>query len=165
MYIPTIRRLLSTTAMKVALPLVIGVTSVVPAIAAVVPNSIVTPQTPNVSFAASNGATVVTVFTVSGAGAKCNVMLASNLSAAVPVTLFVQRAATNFQLSTTTVVSMAGAAAGTLPINLFASTAIPLPVDNTGTPYLQLNAGDLVVTSSTSGAGTNINYYLGCSVF
>lgn len=145
------------------------------ALAAVTPNSYVTPQTPSrgiVQFlqGTDSAGTYKTLYTAGSNGSRCNAiwLTTSDGSATHLVTLQLVNTAVKYGGVAITTVASAGFSGSSPPINLTSPANWPgLPVDQYGNPYISLNSGDtLQATFATAlTAATVINIVASCMDF
>lgn len=156
-----------------AIAAVIGASPVVVALAAVTPNSIVTPQTPLnrgiVQFlqGTDTAGTYKTLYTAGSAGSYCNSIIMNNNdgSATHLVTLQIVNGGVKYGGVALTTISSAGFVSGTPAQALLSPTLWPgLPVDGNGNTYITLASGDtLQATYATALTSTDlINIYAVC---
>lgn len=140
----TIRRLLAGLAgLALCVP---------PAFAAPAPNSVVTPQTPEYSQAQITNATGTGLVTIATGGAgggangsKVESILCSNTdTAGYSVQIWRVHSAVNYLIATVSVPASAGNVAGTPPVQLITTAAMPGPVDGAGNRYLAVASGDTI---------------------
>jgi hypothetical protein len=143
-------------------------------IAAVTPNSFISPQTPKRGFvqftSASTPTAYVTLYTAGANGSRCY-GLWLNSSDSVSHQTFVQLSDGSILyggVSLTTGTTTPGFANGAPALNAISPSVWPgLPIDNNGNPYIQLQSGDLIrvtyVTAVTAAQG--VNFTVQCSDF
>jgi hypothetical protein len=139
-----------------------------PTLAAVTPNSNVTPQTPTLGLAASNGTSAVTLYTAGTNGSKCSAFTAANTSGstAYPLAVSITRSATAYIQTTVNVPLSSGNVAGVPPVNIMSPANWPgLPVDQTGSPYFYLKSGDTLTTTLATAAVTTVIQSVICADF
>ncbi len=144
--------------------LLVGLFSLAPALAAVTPNSPVTPQTPNrgiVQFLQGTDAagTYKTLYTAGANGSICNGMWATtNDSTTHLITVQIVNSAVKYGgMSITSVASM-GFANAAPALNLMSPANWPgLPVDANNNPYIYLVSGDTIqATFATALTSTDV---------
>jgi hypothetical protein len=132
------------------------------ALAATTPNSIVTPQTPNlglVQFSANPG-TYLTLYTAGSNGSKCVAVYETNTDASVThlINVVVTRSSTKYNIVAVTTAVNDGNANGTPAKQLLSQSLVPgTPLDSDGNPFIILNSGDtLQATYATALTATDV---------
>jgi hypothetical protein len=146
-----------------------------PAFAAVTPNSIVTPQTPNrgiVQFlqGTDSAGTYKTLYTAGSNGSKCfGMYITSNDPTSHLITVQLVNGGVKYGgTSNATGTTLPGFATGVPSISIMSTTLWPgLPVDSDGNPYIILVSGDtLQATFATALTSTDfVNIVAQCADF
>lgn len=143
--------------------------------AAAVPNSFISPQTPNrgiVQFlqGTDSAGTYKTLYTAGSNGSRCYAMWMTNndASATHVVTVQIVNSAVKYGGTALLSVQSAGFTNGTPAQSLITPTIWPgLPLDQYGNPYIQLVSGDTIqATFATALTSTDVlNIVASCSDF
>lgn len=145
-----------------------------PALAAVTPNSFVSPQTPNrgiLQFTnASTPGTYGTLYTAGTNGSRCYSLWTTNSESTTTHLLTVQLVSSGTKYGGASITSnaSAGFSAATPAQAVMAPATWPgLPVDQYGNPYVQLNNGDTLQATFTTTITSpqTLNFVASCSDF
>jgi hypothetical protein len=137
---------------------------------ALTPNSAILPQTPRNAVAqiANADGTNLKALVVGGANAsKVGSIFASSTDTTARTVQLIRNiggtntsgtvtGGTNYLICSVSIPASSGNAAGTPPVSILNATNIPgVPLDNTGTPYLFVNSGDILCVALLTGAVTS----------
>jgi hypothetical protein len=140
--------------------------------AAVTANSFVSPQTPHVgvqTFVQGTDAagTFKTIYTGGTNGSKCSALIENNNDTVTHLlTIRVVHSATNVPIIAVTSTATGVGGSYATPTNILSPQNAPgLPLDMTGTPYIELDSGDTLQATFATSLTTSdqINFYAVCS--
>ena len=126
----------------------------VPALAATVPNSVITTQVPRAYKAQivnGTGTNPVTIATAGTNGTKISSILCTDTdTSGYTLTFSIVRSATTYVFVVVQIPASSGNLNGTVPLNVMSSTVLPgLPVDTNNNPYFYLESTDTLQFAST----------------